>query len=84
MLMQAIAYINSFEEGMAELGFHWEDDSERNPLKACDAICKEIKILLNIKPEDEDEEVVSSIIYSMTVDDYADVFELMWQSYGKN
>ena len=71
-LVKAVAYINSFEKTMEEMGFLWTGEKipKNNPLNACDLIVHEIEELLGIGTG------------LNTLDTYERQFDIIWKEFG--
>ncbi len=85
-LVKAVAYINSFEETMKDMGFEWSGEKtlKNNPINACDIIVHEIEELLGINRFDsKSDELVNNISSRLnTFDTYEKQFDIIWKEFG--
>ena len=85
-LVKAVAYINSFEKTMEEMGFEWSGQKtlKSNPLNACDLIVHEIEELLDIDIYAiESDKLINNISTGLnTFDTYERQFDIIWKEFG--
>lgn len=86
-LVKAVAYINSFEKTMEEMGFQWTGEKipKNNPLNACDLIVHEIEELLGIGRFDiiKSDKLINNVSTGLnTLDTYERQFDIIWKEFG--
>lgn len=85
-LVKAVAYINSFEETMRNMGFEWNGEVtlKNNPINACDIIVHEIEELLDVDRFGiESDKLVNNISSQLnTSDTYERQFDIIWKEFG--
>mgnify|MGYP004477593921 CR=1 FL=1 len=85
-LVKAVAYINSFEETMNNMGFEWSGETilKNNPINACDIIVHEIEELLDVDRFDiKSDKLVNNISSQLnTSDTYERQFDIIWKEFG--